>query len=132
MTGHPAGSTIDDWISGLWAGYDMNGDLTSSVPVESVVPDDAPDEVKELARAGEPRVPTFDPTLGESVNRTWEGEPRHRIVLIGDSLSHGFQSGAVFNTDLSYGAIIATSSAGSIPTGTRGTRAGAACRSTSS
>ncbi|RJQ74705.1 hypothetical protein D5S17_22250 [Pseudonocardiaceae bacterium YIM PH 21723] len=30
-----------------------------------------------------------------------------RLVAIGDSLSHGFQSGAIFNTDLSYPAIIA-------------------------
>jgi hypothetical protein len=31
---------------------------------------------------------------------------RHRLVTLGDSLTHGFQSGAVFNTDLSYPAII--------------------------
>ena len=35
------------------------------------------------------------------------GTPRHRLVAIGDSLTHGFQSGAIFNTDLSYPAIIA-------------------------
>jgi len=33
--------------------------------------------------------------------------PPHRLVAIGDSLTHGFQSGAIFNTDLSYPAIIA-------------------------
>ena len=27
--------------------------------------------------------------------------------MIGDSLSHGFQSGAIFNTDISYPAIVA-------------------------
>src|SRR4030095_3822435 len=35
------------------------------------------------------------------------GPARHRLVTIGDSLTHGFQSGAIFNTDLSYPAIIA-------------------------
>lgn len=49
----------------------------------------------------------FDPTLGRSFSVDTEGTPRHRLVAIGDSLTHGFQSGAVFNTDLSYPAIIA-------------------------
>jgi len=74
-----------------------------------VVPDNAPDEVKQLAsRPDGARVPNFDATVGVSVeDRAWQGVPRNRLVLIGDSLTHGFQSGAVFNTDLSYGAIIA-------------------------
>src|SRR3954469_10520018 len=33
--------------------------------------------------------------------------PPHRLVAIGDSLTHGFQSGAIFNTDLSWPAIVA-------------------------
>jgi hypothetical protein len=33
--------------------------------------------------------------------------PKHRLVVIGDSLSQGFQSGAIYNTNLSYAAIIA-------------------------
>ncbi|GGU40633.1 hypothetical protein GCM10010274_30280 [Streptomyces lavendofoliae] len=41
------------------------------------------------------------------VNPVWRGSPQHRLVTIGDSLTHGFQSGAIFNTDLSYPAIIA-------------------------
>ena len=72
------------------------------------VPDNAPDEVKQ--RAGEEtRTPVTDPTLGVKVklNPTGTQPPRNRLVVIGDSLTHGFQSGAVFNTDLSYGAIIA-------------------------
>jgi len=36
-----------------------------------------------------------------------EGTPRHRLVAIGDSLTHGFQSGAIYSTDLSYPATIA-------------------------
>jgi hypothetical protein len=70
------------------------------------VPPDAPDEVKVQALR-EPRVPEFDATLGKEGPAAGTGEPRHRLVVIGDSLTHGFQSGAVFNTDLSYGAIIA-------------------------
>jgi len=71
------------------------------------VPPDAPDSVK--ASAQHPREPTFEPTLGIPSPSTsgQRGEPPHRLVVIGDSLSHGFQSGAVFNTDLSYPAIIA-------------------------
>lgn len=55
----------------------------------------------------ESRKPVTDPTLGipVSVNRT--GTPRHRLVTIGDSLTHGFQSGAIFNTGLSYPRMIA-------------------------
>jgi hypothetical protein len=73
------------------------------------VPKDAPEEVKALAAKanGQPREPKFDATLGVALTFEWKGKPRNRIVVIGDSLSHGFQSGAIFNTDLSYGAIIA-------------------------
>lgn len=73
---------------------------------DDLVPSDAPDEVKVQALR-EPRVPEFDATLGKGGPAAGKGEPRHRLVVIGDSLTHGFQSGAVFNTDLSYGAIIA-------------------------
>ena len=65
-----------------------------------------PDEVVERAKAGA-RVPSFDPTLGRAVAAGGDGEPEHRLVVIGDSLTHGFQSGAIYNTDLSYGATIA-------------------------
>ena len=65
-----------------------------------------PDEVVQRERRG-PRVPSFDPTLGRQVSVAPDGTPRHRLVVIGDSLTHGFQSGAIYNTDLSYAAIIA-------------------------
>ncbi|QEC46544.1 hypothetical protein FSW04_02430 [Baekduia soli] len=55
----------------------------------------------------EAREPAPDPALGIPVALAPGGEPRHRLVAIGDSLTHGFQSGAVFRTDLSYPAIIA-------------------------
>lgn len=51
--------------------------------------------------------PYTDPTLGIEVDVDRTGDPPHRLVSIGDSLSHGFGSGAVFHTDLSFPAIIA-------------------------
>lgn len=56
----------------------------------------------------EPRQPEPDPTLGISVNVDRQGTPKHRFVSIGDSLSHGFQSGAIFKTNLSCPAIVAS------------------------
>jgi len=75
--------------------------------VERPLPTGTPDSVRESA--SDPRVPKFRPDLGIAGpdGAGWLGEPPHRLVVIGDSLSHGFQSGAVFNTDLSYPAIIA-------------------------
>ena len=72
---------------------------------EELAPD-TPDEVVERARAG-PRVPCFDPKLGRDVAARGGGEPKHRLVAIGDSLTHGFQSGAIYNTDLSWGVTVA-------------------------
>jgi len=45
--------------------------------------------------------------LGIDVDVDTKETPRHRVVSIGDSLTHGFQSGAIYNTDISYPAIIA-------------------------
>ena len=50
----------------------------------------------------EARCPETDPTLGIPVIVNSQGSPRHRLVTIGDSLTQGFQSGAIFNTSLSY------------------------------
>jgi hypothetical protein len=63
-----------------------------------------PDDV--IIRA-EPRQPATDPTLGIPVATTHQGTPQHRLVTIGDSLTHGFQSGAIFNTRHSYPMLIA-------------------------
>ncbi len=65
---------------------------------------DVPDEVTITTTA---REPVWDPTLGIAVQPAWQGTPQHRLVSIGDSLTHGYASGAVFQTDLSYSAIIA-------------------------
>ncbi|MFJ8465278.1 hypothetical protein [Streptomyces swartbergensis] len=67
----------------------------------------SPEEVVQH-RGESPRKPETDPTLGIAVNgHRNRPEPAHRLVTIGDSLTHGFQSGAIFNTDVSYPAIIA-------------------------
>ncbi|MDZ8088481.1 MAG: hypothetical protein RMY16_23395 [Nostoc sp. DedQUE12b] len=68
--------------------------------------ENAPEEVKNVLST-EPRQPEKDPTLGIPVSVNREGSPRHRLVTIGDSLTHGFQSGAIFNTKLSYPMLIA-------------------------
>ena len=63
-----------------------------------------PDEVQVTDT---PREPVEDPTLGIPVEVNRESTPLNRLVTIGDSLTHGFQSGAIFNTDLSWPMIIA-------------------------
>jgi hypothetical protein len=55
----------------------------------------------------EAREPVSDPTLGIPVTQVPSPQGTHRLVVVGDSLSHGFQSGAIYNTDISYPAIIA-------------------------
>jgi hypothetical protein len=55
----------------------------------------------------EPRRPEDDPTLGIDVEVDRTGSPRNRLVTIGDSVTHGFMSGAIFRTDLSWPAIVA-------------------------
>ncbi|MGZ4637999.1 MAG: hypothetical protein ACXV2J_02950 [Actinomycetes bacterium] len=74
---------------------------------DDLVPPGTPAGVRARAAQQQPRTPVSDPTLGIDVTSPSMGEPPNRLVVIGDSLSHGFQSGAVFHTDLSYGAIIA-------------------------
>ena len=63
-----------------------------------------PEDVEIRAQA---REPITDPTLGIPVQVNRQGTPKHRLVTLGDSLTQGFQSGAIFNTKLSYPAIIA-------------------------
>lgn len=55
----------------------------------------------------EPRQPVTDPTLGIVVMPPDGSTAKHRLVTIGDSLTHGFMSGAVYRTDLSWPAIVA-------------------------
>ncbi|MEE2057085.1 hypothetical protein [Rhodococcus artemisiae] len=70
------------------------------------LPEGTPKEV--VAQAAElPRVPEFDPTVGVAVSVDARGAPPHRFVAIGDSLLQGFQSAAVYRTDVSVPAIVA-------------------------
>lgn len=55
----------------------------------------------------EPRRPEFDPTLNIEVEVDRTGSPKNRLVTIGDSVTHGFMSGAIFRTDLSWPAVVA-------------------------
>ena len=67
-------------------------------------PRDTPDEVRIRTS---PREPVTDPTLGIEVPRGVARSARHRLVTVGDSLTHGFMSAAVHRTDLSWPAIAA-------------------------
>lgn len=54
-----------------------------------------------------PRRPVDDPTLGIVVDRPDGPAAEHRLVTLGDSLTHGFMSLAVFKTGLSWPATVA-------------------------
>ena len=55
----------------------------------------------------EARVPVTDPTVGVALAPAAPRPAAHRLVALGDSLTHGFQSGAIYHTELSYPRIIA-------------------------
>jgi hypothetical protein len=75
---------------------------------------EAPEELRdprtpaEVIVATRSRAPESDPALGIQVRPRAAGTPTHRLVTIGDSLTQGFQSGAIFKTDISYPALIAS------------------------
>jgi hypothetical protein len=57
---------------------------------------------------GSARAPVTDPTLGiPSPPLRLPAPVRQRLVTIGDSLTQGFQSGAVFHTELSFPRLVA-------------------------
>ncbi len=70
------------------------------------LPEGAP---RDLAlRTSAPRPQRSDQAdFGIPVTRLSLGEPRHRLVTIGDSLTHGFKSLAIVDTALSWPAIVA-------------------------
>lgn len=72
----------------------------------------APGTPEDVDVTPEPREPQVDPRVGVPRLENPPQDPTeaapHRLVVIGDSLSHGFQSGAIYNTDISYPAIIAS------------------------
>ena len=54
-----------------------------------------------------PRPPVEDATLGVRVEVDRVGRPANRLVTIGDSITQGFMSAAIFRTDLSWPSIVA-------------------------
>lgn len=91
----------------------------TNIPSPMLDPKTPPDVVVRL----QPRKPVTDPTLGIPVTVTKVGTPKNRLVTLGDSITQGFQSGAIFNTQLSYPVIIAKELGWgnfvSLPTGAR-------------
>jgi hypothetical protein len=84
---------------------DQHDAIPDDVPADLRDPK-TPDEVVIRLNAPEPRTdPTLDVPLPASPAP--QPRPKHRLVTLGDSLTHGFQSFAIFNTDISYPAIIA-------------------------
>jgi hypothetical protein len=75
------------------------------MPEPPVLPPDTPDAVVRRAERG-PRVPVFDPRVGRGPVAPNGVGAEQRLVVLGASLSHGFQSGAISNTSLSYPALI--------------------------
>ena len=65
------------------------------LPPEYLDPNTPPD-VEVTDQAG-PRYP--DPTLGVAVPEAGAGTAAHSLVTVGDSLTHGMSSGAVFRPD---------------------------------
>ena len=85
--------------------------MVSSLPAEYLDPATPPEVV--VTDQIRPRV--TDSTLGVPLGPAGSGlpsvpaTPRHRLVTVGDSLTHGMSSGAVFHTGLSWPALVARS-----------------------
>jgi hypothetical protein len=81
----------------------------SDLPPDMLDPNTPPDVV--VTDAAPPRI--TDPTLGVDLGEPSPGlpavplDPTHRLVTVGDSLTHGVSSGAVFHTSLSWPAQVA-------------------------
>jgi hypothetical protein len=85
--------------------------LPKAAPLSPGHPLRAPGTPPDVEVRLEPRVPAFDPTLGIAVPRR-ERAPApapatNRLVTLGDSLTHGFQSFAIWNTAHSYPVLVA-------------------------
>jgi hypothetical protein len=85
--------------------------MVSALPAEYLDPDTPP----EVVVTDQVRPLITDSTLGVPLGVPGPGlpavpdPPRHQLVTIGDSLTHGMSSGAVFHTDLSWPALVARS-----------------------
>ena len=85
--------------------------MVSALPAEYLDPDTPP----EVVVTDQIRPLVTDSTLGVPLGAPGPGlpavpdPPRHQLVTVGDSLTHGMSSGAVFHTDLSWPALVARS-----------------------
>jgi hypothetical protein len=85
--------------------------MVSSLPAEYLDPGTPP----EVVVTDHLRPPVADSTLGVALGAPGPGlpsvpkAPRHTLVTVGDSLTHGMSSGAVFHTGLSWPALVARS-----------------------
>jgi lysophospholipase L1-like esterase len=85
--------------------------MVSSLPAEFLDPHTPPEVV--VTDQIRPRI--TDSTLGVPLGvpgpdlPSVPDPPRHALVTVGDSLTHGMSSGAVFHTDLSWPALVARS-----------------------
>src|SRR5262249_44991817 len=85
--------------------------MVSSLPAEYLDPDTPP----EVVVTDQIRPLITDSTLGVPLGvprpdvPPVPDPPRHQLVTIGDSLTHGMSSGAVFHTGLSWPALAARS-----------------------
>ncbi len=86
--------------------HDLGG-IIADPSDRSLVDADTPPDVVVTTQPRRP-VPIADANLRIKVDLPkLEGTPRHRLVALGDSLTHGFHHLAIYDTDLSYPALIA-------------------------
>ena len=85
--------------------------MVSSLPAEYLDPGTPP----EVVVTDQIRPLITDSTLGVPLGASGPGlpsvpdPPRHPLITVGDSLTHGMSSAAVFRTDLSWSALVARS-----------------------
>jgi hypothetical protein len=73
-----------------------------------LLPGGTPQEVIDFVAANPAgKAPTTDPGMHVTVRRRTAAPAARKLVVLGDSLSHGFKDGAVRYTDKSWGAILA-------------------------
>ncbi len=100
-----------DWMVQVPAAPEKVMTMVSSLPAEFLDPHTPPEVV--VTDQIRPRI--TDSTLGVPLAAPGPGvpsvpdPPRHALVTVGDSLTHGMSSGAVFHTDLSWPALVARS-----------------------
>jgi hypothetical protein len=70
------------------------------------IPGDLKIRTTGVSNAPQPRRPEFDSTLAIPVQPS-SALQKHRLVAIGDSITQGFKSGAIYDTDLAWPTVVA-------------------------